>query len=319
MDDIFVSGFVDEILDFMDYYEEQGNDRRSVSYALHFFDNYCYNKYREERTFTRDDANNFYKTKPKNLKDNTFYSITGTLNRFTSYLVALGYDIGVIQRIGKYKDFQFIPHIYSKDEKKRYCAAADSYTNVHRPLLNQMLPVMIRTLQCCGLRAGELVNIRQSDVHLESETPYILIRNSKNGLKRYCPLSPSLSELYEIFYTIHIKNVVDSEGFIFVDSSGNQITHSMLYEIHKELLYLANIRYDGHGRGPRIHDWRHTFCIESFQQLINSGHDSRNALMLVSAAMGHQHYTATERYLRLTQTMFPDISEALDKIYKNIG
>ena len=96
MDDIFVSGFVDEILDFMDYYEEQGNDRRSVSYALHFFDNYCYNKYREERTFTRDDANNFYKTKPKNIKDNTFYSLTGALNRFTSYLVALGYDIGVI-------------------------------------------------------------------------------------------------------------------------------------------------------------------------------------------------------------------------------
>ena len=57
MDDIFVSGFADEILDFMDYCEEQGNDRRSVSYALKFFDNYCYNKYREERTFTRDDAN----------------------------------------------------------------------------------------------------------------------------------------------------------------------------------------------------------------------------------------------------------------------
>lgn len=319
MDEIFCSGFAEELLDYMDYFEEMGHKRKSIYYALKLFDSFCYEKYGEKQIFTRDDAVNFYKAKPDNTKGVTFYAWTGTLHSFTKHLILLNYDIGCIQLVGNYKEYYFIPHIYTKEERFAYCAAADCYTNVNQPLMNQMLPVIVRTLQCCGLRVSEVLNIRKSDVHLDEETPYLLVRPSKNGLQRYAPLSPSLAELYDMFYTIRIRHLKNGDDYIFVDGSGDPISRRLLYSIHIDLLSIAGIMYHGHYQGPRLHDWRHTFCVESFQQLISNGLESRNALMLVSAMMGHQHFSSTEHYLRLTKTMFPDISKALDKIYADIG
>lgn len=320
MSEIFISGFADHILDYLDYYEESGYKRSSIIHALKIFDDYCYEKYGDEAIFTLEDAVSFYKVKPDNMSSKTFYARTGTLHSFTGFLLATGHKVGIIQQVGRYNEHPFIPHIYTPEEKLAYAAAADLYKDPHHPFLYQLLPVMVRTLQCCGLRVSELLNIRKGDVYIENvDVPYLFIRKSKNGQKRYCPLSDSLAELYSVFHSVYIKLLCEDDDYIFVDGAGKPITHRFLYEIHKDLLYLAGIRYDGDGKGPRLHDWRHTFCIESFQQLLEKGLEERNALMYVSAMMGHSHFSATERYLRLTKAMFPKIAESLDKIYANVG
>lgn len=318
MTEVFVSGFADLILDYIDFYEESGRKRTSIYYPLNFFDRYCYEKYQDKQIFTAVDAFEIYESKPNNISQRTFYAWTGALQSFTGYLFAMGYDVGIVQQTGNIKEQPFIPYIYSPDEKKAYTIAADHYNNPHHPYLCQLLPIIVRTLQCCGLRISEVLNLKKSDIAINNEVPYLLIRNTKNELSRYAPLSDSLASLYRSFNATWMYRL-DDDDYVFVNSKGDQLSHSFIYEVHKDLLAMAHIKYEGNGKGPRIHDWRHTFCVESYQKLLDMGLHERNALLLISVMMGHQHFSATEKYLRLTKHMFPRVIESLDLLYKDLG
>ena len=93
MTEVFVSGFADLILDYIDFYEESGRKRTSIYYPLNFFDRYCYEKYQDKQIFTAVDAFEIYESKPNNISQRTFYAWTGALQSFTGYLFAMGYDI----------------------------------------------------------------------------------------------------------------------------------------------------------------------------------------------------------------------------------
>lgn len=75
-------------------------------------------------------------------------------------------------------------------------------------------------------------------------------------------------------------------------------------------------------KDPRIHDWRHSFAINSFKQMIDKGMDMYVALPILSTYLGHKTIMATERYLRLTVSMYPYIekkfSKTLDEIFGEV-
>lgn len=74
----------------------------------------------------------------------------------------------------------------------------------------------------------------------------------------------------------------------------------------------------GGGHGPRVHDWRHTFAVRSFKQMIDRGLDMYVALPILSTYLGHKTIYATERYVRLTMEMYPDISEKCSAKFQSI-
>ncbi|MGX8716023.1 MAG: hypothetical protein ACSW8A_09765 [Lachnospiraceae bacterium] len=82
-----------------------------------------------------------------------------------------------------------------------------------------------------------------------------------------------------------------------------------MYALHRKFLSKAGIPYTGNGNGPRIHDWRHTFAVRSFKQLVDSGVDLYVALPVLSTYLGHKTIYATEKYLRLTVSIYPYIEE----------
>ena len=84
--------------------------------------------------------------------------------------------------------------------------------------------------------------------------------------------------------------------------------------IHHDILRHAGIPNRGSGRyGKRVHDWRHTFAVKSFKQLIDSGMDMYAALPIMSVYLGHDSIYATEGYLRLTISMYPYLKEKFEK------
>ena len=83
----------------------------------------------------------------------------------------------------------------------------------------------------------------------------------------------------------------------------------VLYEVHRLFLQQAGIPYLGGGKGPRIHDWRHTMAVHSFKQMIDAGMDMYVALPILSTYLGHKTIFATERYVRLTMGIYPYIGQ----------
>ena len=59
----------------------------------------------------------------------------------------------------------------------------------------------------------------------------------------------------------------------------------------------------------RSYFWRHTMAVKSFKQMIDSGLDMYVALPILSAYLGHKDIYSTERYVRLTMSIYPHIEE----------
>jgi len=74
----------------------------------------------------------------------------------------------------------------------------------------------------------------------------------------------------------------------------------------------------GEHLGPRIHDWRYTFSVYAFKQMIDSGMDMYVALPILSTYLGHKTIYATEHYVRLALSIFPYIEEKFEGIAEKI-
>ena len=84
-----------------------------------------------------------------------------------------------------------------------------------------------------------------------------------------------------------------------------------MHKSFRQCLFNANIPYNG--KGPRIHDLRHTFAVTCLKNWVIAGNDIDSMLPVLSAYLGHKSMSGTQHYLRLTAEMFPQITESVEK------
>ena len=75
----------------------------------------------------------------------------------------------------------------------------------------------------------------------------------------------------------------------------------------------AKIQHGGRGRGPRVHDFRHTFAVRGLEAWYLEGADLNAKLPVLSAYLGYLSMTGTQRYLQLTADLFPDLGKRLEQ------
>ena len=185
----------------------------------------------------------------------------------------------------------------------------------YEPIKNRkhkiQLPVLFRIMLCCGTRMTETIKIQKKDVDLDAGI--IKLSETKNSKQRYVVMSDSLIELMRAFSDKTFYALLDDD-YIFSSLYGKNISASTVAAIHHDILRHAGIPNRGSGRyGKRVHDWRHTFAVKSFKQLIDSGMDMYAALPIMSVYLGHDSIYATEGYLRLTISMYPYLKEKFEK------
>lgn len=62
----------------------------------------------------------------------------------------------------------------------------------------------------------------------------------------------------------------------------------------------AKIPHQDNRKGPRLHDFRHTFSVHSLQNAVEKEIDINAYLPILSVYLGHRNLSATEKYLRLS-------------------
>ena len=204
----------------------------------------------------------------------------------------------------------FVPYIFSHSEIVRLFAAADGlpYTPIS-PQRVYVMSLLFRMLYGCGLRISEALNLVMADVDLDQGILYI--RNSKFGKERLVPMSESLT--FRCFqYVSNVgKHRKDEAAFFQTPCGGHYASGTILYA-WRQTLYCAGISYGGKGKGPRIHDLRHTFAVHCLQKWVEAGEDLNAKLPYLSAYMGHAGLYSTQQYLRLTAEAFPHIVSAME-------
>lgn len=233
------------------------------------------------------------------------------VKNFASYLNGLGYP-SFIPRLPKRDSLSFTPYIFSQDELERFFTSCDSLEyHASYQSLHHVLPALFRLLYGCGLRISEALSLKCDDVNLTDG--FITIHESKNGEERRLPLSDSLKVVLEQYVAHCRKNADDSEYF-FVKRNGERCSSSTIYKKFRVILFQAGISHQGKGKGPRLHDLRHSFSVHSLAYLADQGLDLYYCLPLLSKYLGHKSLSATDSYVRLTSEMYPQLLNKVNRI-----
>ena len=223
-----------------------------------------------------------------------------------------------IPRLPKEPKSDFTPYIFTHGQMSDIFAAADGCRlyDIRMGTALICIPAILRLLYGTGMRVSEALSVRNRDVHLDEH--YIHLRKTKNGSERIVPVSESLDAVLRQYICYRnrmpVKNVSAEDGLLFVKPDGTGVSQGTVYTNFKKILDMCGIPHLGNHHGPRVHDLRHTYAVHSFVQMGRAGMDLYTGLPILSTALGHHSLTATEQYVRLTCSMYPELEEQCSEI-----
>src|SRR5680860_28933 len=264
---------------------------------------------------TKDLVDIYIKGRP-NQSEKTKYNSIQILRQFALFLCNLGLE-SYIPRLPKCNG-SFIPYIFSQDEIKAVFAVCDGLSpSQNRKSGVFLMPFLIRLLYGTGIRISEALYLSLEDINLVDN--YLILRNTKNGNDRMVPISNSLAQVcqdYLIYRALFIEAHKTQRLFILPD--GTLLNKSVSYKWFRKILWWAGISHGGRGKGPRLHDLRHSFSVHSLAIMAKEGLDLYHSLPLLSTYLGHRSLTATEDYVRLTAEMYPDVIKSSTLVAINV-
>ena len=192
------------------------------------------------------------------------------------------------------------PHIYSESEIVDLLAAARRLGPASAPR-GIVFETFFGLVASCGLRIGEALGLRNSDVDLRRGM--LLIRKAKFGKSRQVPMHPSTTEALRRYRRAldMAGESADLEAAFFIGTRGRR--HGLPLGDRQVHRVFAGLREQmaWHNRGnhhaPRIHDLRHTFVVRRITQWQAQGVDVDQEMLALSTYVGHAEVGNTYWYL----------------------
>ncbi len=238
------------------------------------------------------------------------------LRQFAQFLLRHGQEAYVPDlRGGPIHHNNFRPWIFTRAQMKDMLIGVDGMgQDCRAPLRHLVMPGLFRILYGCGLRCGEAVRLSVHDVNLSDGV--LLIREGKFCQDRLVPMAPALVDRLRIYSTM-LRPRASGSAF-FPAPHGGAYSVGRVYDIYRRLLRFAGIPHGGPGVGPRLHDIRATFAVHRVEAWYREGADLGAKLPILSAYMGHQSLVGTQKYLRLTMAIFPDLARRFEQTYGHL-
>ena len=233
------------------------------------------------------------------------------------YLVRMGIDAFVYPKNSEpYQESTYIPYIFTQAQlAKLFLQAEQLPKRPSSPFRHITYPLLFRLLYGCGLRISEALHLKVEDVQLEEGI--LRIVGSKTDRDRLVPMAPSLVARCQT-YRNHVHPEKKPGAVFFLSPQGGSFNQKTPYNTFRYCLWKIGISHGGRGKGPRLHDLRHTFAVHCLRRWVVQGEDLTSALPLLSAYMGHAGFKSTQKYLRLTAELFPDIVAAVEKRFGDV-
>lgn len=309
--------YAEKIRQYIDYKRSTGFKMEKVDERLRRFDTLTVE--RNERTvgISKELFDLWSLPLPEESAANRYHRIS-ILRGFSAYLQLAGYD-SYIPAMPKYTS-AFTPHIYTGQEIEAIFRECDRLFLRRRYMDSPIcaMPSLIRTLYATGIRIGEAVRLKHRDIDLDAGYP--VLRECKNGRDRVAPFSLSLRETLRdyVLFKQSLQTGTAPDDYFFASPDGKPSNAGTVYEIFRTVLFRAGISHGGRGRGPRLHDLRHTFCVNALVRMSQAGRDLYCSMPVIMTYMGHRSIDATNRYVRLTAEMYPGLLKRVDEAYRYI-
>lgn len=178
-----------------------------------------------------------------------------------------------------------LPNVLSKEEVKLILSALQNLK--HRAMLS--------LIYSCGLRRGELLRLKPTDI--DSNRNVLLIYQSKGKKDRIAPLSAKTIDLLRIYYKQYRPTTYLFEG----QNAGVPYDERSLQLVLKKALRISKIT-----KPVTLHWLRHSYATH----LLEAGTDLR----YIQEILGHSRSTTTEIYTHVSTKNIQQIKSPFDDL-----
>lgn len=213
------------------------------------------------------------------------------------------------------KTHDFTPYIFTYNEIEKILAVFDGFRhNKGSPKRHLVYPLLIRVLALCGLRASEALTLKVKEIDFERGC--FTLRATKNCQDRIIPLDVNLKERIDAYR--EQMNFKHGDEYFFPAPDGGTYGIATVEKTFRDAMFAAGIPYRGRGKGPRLHDLRHTFAVHSLQKLTQDGKPSQAALPILMTYIGHKSVDATSRYIHLSAESYPALIRKTEAVFGDL-
>jgi integrase/recombinase XerD len=178
-----------------------------------------------------------------------------------------------------------LPNVMSKEE----------VATILHSLRNQKHRTMLSLIYACGLRRGELLNLKPENI--DSKRHLLLILNAKGKKDRVVPISDKVILMLRDYYKLYKPKTWLFEGEI----TGQQYSEKSIQCVLKQAVDKAGI-----SKPVTLHWLRHSYATH----LLESGTDLR----YIQELLGHKSSKTTEIYTHVTEKSLQKIKSPFDDL-----
>jgi len=205
-----------------------------------------------------------------------------------------------------------IPYIFSDKELAAPFSAADQcHKQKTGSVRHLVMPLLFKILYCCGIRLSEATTLKRR--HVDLRTGVLTIQSGKYNKDRLVPMASDLTEECKKFDAVVHSGAGTDTYFLRGRSDGQPIHRATVYGNFRIFLWNAGISHGGKGRGPRVHDLRHTFAVHCLRRWVEQGKDLSAYIPVLKTYLGHSSFHETAYYLRLTADLYPSITKCVEQ------
>ena len=207
---------------------------------------------------------------------------------------------------------QFSPHVFSHAQIRQLLKAACRCQE--RSVSPETLHTLLLVLYCTGLRPGEAVRLRLSDVDIARRV--FFIRESK-GKSRWVPFGDDLARELRSYLRNRASTAEGSDAVAtdawFIRTNGRPLTVASASGAVRKLLRVEGLKPKNGRVGPRPYDMRHTYTVHRLTDWSRKGVDVHARLPWLSAYLGHDNVLGTEHYMHAT----PELLRLASRRFEN--
>lgn len=187
------------------------------------------------------------------------------------------------------------PYLYSQTEITRLMAAAKALSPGSR-LPGLSYHCLFGLLTTTGLRIGEALTLSRDDVDLVRGI--LTVRGAKFGKSRLVPLHRSTQRMLQD-YALRRDALIGQprSPYFLVAKEGGRLWGPTVRVAFYTLCRQIGLRGPTDRHGPRLHDFRHRFAVETLRRCYQSGQDVETLLPALSTYLGHVNIQDTYWYL----------------------
>jgi integrase/recombinase XerD len=201
------------------------------------------------------------------------------------------------------------PYVYSSAELQRLLNATAVLNHPASRLQSMTYRVLLLLLYGSGLRVGEAIALRLSDIDLAQ--CLITVCNTKFYKTRLVPVGPRLSQQMAAYLDRRrLLAIPEGEMSAFLCSrTGHSLHYTQVIKTFQRIRSAAGIvTPTGECRPPRLHDLRHSAAVHRVLAWYKAGKDVQRLLPSLATYLDHADIRSTQQYLQMTPELLQEAS-----------